>query len=186
MTAAGDEAGPVRRASSAAPRPRRAATTWNIFGKTGTAHISQGKGGYSDDEVHQQLHRRRPAENPRLVVALIIHEPRQRASPTTAAPSPPPAPGPAAHARCAYLQVPASPDLPPPPPRVANVLCELRTPRSTSASRWREARVGKYVALRPAQVFSFKPTGKELAARVRLSHDSAIPHVTRSTSRRRN
>ena len=39
-------AGCWRMSRSAAPRPARS-ETWNVFGKTGTAHISQGKGGYS-------------------------------------------------------------------------------------------------------------------------------------------
>ncbi len=49
--------------------------TWNIFGKTGTAHISMGKAGYSDTKYNSSFICAAPAENPRLVVAFIVHEP---------------------------------------------------------------------------------------------------------------
>ena len=49
--------------------------TWNIFGKTGTAHISMGKAGYSLTKYNSSFVCAAPAENPRLVVAMIVHEP---------------------------------------------------------------------------------------------------------------
>ena len=49
--------------------------TWNIFGKTGTAHISQGKGGYSETRFNSSFMGGAPAENPKLIIVMIIHEP---------------------------------------------------------------------------------------------------------------
>jgi len=49
--------------------------TWNILGKTGTAHISEGKGGYSDSKYTSSFICAAPAESPRLVCAFIVHEP---------------------------------------------------------------------------------------------------------------
>ena len=48
---------------------------WNIFGKTGTAHISQGKAGYAADKYTSSFMGAAPAENPRLVIVMVIHEP---------------------------------------------------------------------------------------------------------------
>ena len=95
--------------------------TWNIFGKTGTAHISKGKGGYSDEAYTSSFIGGAPAENPQVVIAMIIHEPdksKAHFGGTVSAPA-------ASHALdriLAYLQVPASPELPIPPPYIANVL----------------------------------------------------------------
>lgn len=94
---------------------------WNIFGKTGTAHISEGKAGYSTTKFNSSFVAGAPAENPRLVIAFIIHEPdRAKAhfGGTVAAPGA----SRALQRTLAYLQVPRSPDLPLPPPSVANVL----------------------------------------------------------------
>src|SRR5688572_20959412 len=49
--------------------------TWNIFGKTGTAHISQGKEGYDQSSYHSSFIGGAPAENPQVVIAMILHEP---------------------------------------------------------------------------------------------------------------
>jgi cell division protein FtsI/penicillin-binding protein 2 len=94
---------------------------WNIFGKTGTAHISQGRGGYSASKYTSSFLAGAPAENPRLVVAFIIHEPDRSIAHYGGTVS---APGAANLLRrsLSYLQVPASPDLPTPPPQIANVL----------------------------------------------------------------
>jgi cell division protein FtsI/penicillin-binding protein 2 len=95
--------------------------TWNIFGKTGTAHISRGRGGYSDEAYTSSFIGGAPAENPQVVIAMIIHEPdksKAHFGGTVSAPA-------ASHALeriLAYLQVPASPDLPIPPPNISNVL----------------------------------------------------------------
>jgi cell division protein FtsI (penicillin-binding protein 3) len=95
--------------------------TWNIFGKTGTAHISQGKGGYSLTRFTSSFMAGAPAENPRLVVAFIVHEPNADIAHYGGTVS---GPGAANLLRrsLAYLQVPASPELSPPPASVTNVL----------------------------------------------------------------
>jgi cell division protein FtsI (penicillin-binding protein 3) len=95
--------------------------TWNVFSKTGTAHISGGKAGYDDKRYTSSYIAGAPAENPRLVIAFIIHEPDRSIAYYGGAVS---APG-ATHVltrSLAYLQVPASPDLPLPPANVASVL----------------------------------------------------------------
>jgi cell division protein FtsI/penicillin-binding protein 2 len=99
--------------------------TWNIFGKTGTAHVS--KGGNYENTYTSSFVGGAPAESPRLIVAFIIHEPdRQHAlsqglmyyGGSVAGPGA----GRVLERSLAYLQVPASPSLPPPPPHIANVL----------------------------------------------------------------
>ena len=62
-----------------------------------------------------------PAENPRLIVMMVIHEPDKSLGHYGGDVSAP------AAARIlerslAYLEVPSSPDLPPPPPEIASVL----------------------------------------------------------------
>ena len=94
---------------------------WNIFGKTGTAHISEGKRGYSLSRFNSSFLCGAPAENPRLVVAFIVHEPDKKIAHYGGNVS-----GPAAkrllERALSYLQVPSSPELPPPPPAIASVL----------------------------------------------------------------
>ena len=116
--------------------------TWNIFGKTGTAHISQGRAGYNDQKYTSSFMGGAPAENPRLVVTLVVHEPdiefanKQGLSHYGGAVA---APGASRllERSLAYLQIPASPDLPIPPPQIANVLYafdpHLYTNRTASA-----------------------------------------------------
>jgi cell division protein FtsI/penicillin-binding protein 2 len=97
---------------------RARSKTWNIFGKTGTAHVSGGKEGYSDSKFTSSFMSGAPFENPRIVVTMIIHEPDKALAHyggTVAAPG-------AAKLidrALAYLQVPSSPDLPLPPAQVA-------------------------------------------------------------------
>ncbi len=94
---------------------------WNIFGKTGTSHISEGKAGYSTTRFNSSFIGGAPAENPRLVIAFIVHEPDKAKAHYGGWVA-----GPGAsrvlQRALAYLQVPASPDLPLPPPAIANVL----------------------------------------------------------------
>jgi cell division protein FtsI/penicillin-binding protein 2 len=95
---------------------------WNIFGKTGTAHISQGRAGYSETKFNSSFIAGAPAENPRLVIAFIIHEPNAKDHTHFGGMIAAPGASRALQRALAYLQVPASPDLPLPPPAVANVL----------------------------------------------------------------
>jgi cell division protein FtsI/penicillin-binding protein 2 len=94
---------------------------WNIFGKTGTSHISDGRSGYSLTKFNSSFIAGAPAENPRLIIAFIVHEPdkaKAHYGGWVAAPGA----SRVLQRSLAYLQVPASPDLPLPPPSVANVL----------------------------------------------------------------
>ncbi|HEV7301756.1 MAG TPA: penicillin-binding protein 2 [Tepidisphaeraceae bacterium] len=101
--------------------------TWNVFGKTGTAHISQGLAGYAADKYTSSFIGGAPAEKPELVIAFIIHEPdrafavKNNMSYFGGAVA---APGAVASLEraLAYLQVPPSPDITLPPPHVASVL----------------------------------------------------------------
>jgi len=96
--------------------------TWNVFGKTGTAHIAE-HGHYSETRFNSSFIAGAPFENPRLVVSYIIHDPTKNAhfGGTVAAP------GAVAllERSLDYLQVPSSPELAPPPSNIANVLYEF-------------------------------------------------------------
>ena len=104
---------------------------WNIFGKTGTAHISlKGQRGYSDDKYTSSFLGGAPYENPRLVIAFVVHEPDKQKAVSEGLSyygGAVAAPGAAKvlERSLAYLQVPASPDLPLPPPNIANVLYDF-------------------------------------------------------------
>ena len=95
--------------------------SWNIFGKTGTAHVSNGTDGYSDSKFTSSFMAGAPFENPRIVVTMIVHEPDKEIAHYGGAVA---APGAAKliERALSYLQVQASPDLPLPPPNVAAVL----------------------------------------------------------------
>jgi cell division protein FtsI/penicillin-binding protein 2 len=90
---------------------------WNLFGKTGTAHISEGKRGYSLTRFTSSFICAAPAENPRIVIAFIIHEPDPAIAHFGGTVS---APGAAQmmERTLTYLQVPPSPDLGLPPASV--------------------------------------------------------------------
>jgi cell division protein FtsI/penicillin-binding protein 2 len=99
-------------------------TIWNIAGKTGTSHISEGRSGYSLTRFNSSFMACAPAEDPKVVVVMIIHEPGTGAhyGGTVAAPG-----------ACklleqtlTYMNVPASPALPQPPPEVAGRLWEFQ------------------------------------------------------------
>ena len=98
---------------------------WNIFGKTGTAHISEGKKGYSLTRFNSSFIAGAPAENPRLVIAYIIHDPTSKSVHYGGDVA-----GPGAsqvlQRSLAYLQVPRSPDLPLPPESVQTVLRDFK------------------------------------------------------------
>lgn len=98
--------------------------TWNIFGKTGTAHISMGRAGYSLTKFNSSFICAAPAEDPRIVVAFIVHEPTgdvHYGGQVT---------GPGAkrlvERALTYLQVPPSPDLQLPSPTIAARLNQWR------------------------------------------------------------
>ncbi len=103
-----------------------ASKIYNIFGKTGTAHVSQGASGYANKYTSSFLCGA-PFENPRLVVAMIVHEPdpeyakEHHMSYYGGAVAAPGATRIIDRA-LAYLQVPESPAVPPPPPAIAAVL----------------------------------------------------------------
>lgn len=95
--------------------------TWNIFGKTGTAHISEGKAGYAGNRYNSTFLGGAPYENPRLVIAMTLHDPDRKIAHyggTVSAPASARILG-----RClSYLQVEPSPELELPP---ANVMAHL-------------------------------------------------------------
>jgi cell division protein FtsI/penicillin-binding protein 2 len=111
---------------------------WNIFGKTGTAHISQGTAGYNETAYTSSFVGGAPYENPRLVIAVVIHEAEKTtANSVYGGAVAAPAAKEALQRSLAYLQVPASPPLTPPPPQITNLLYgydpKLYTPRTASA-----------------------------------------------------
>ena len=95
--------------------------TWNIFGKTGTAYIAE-HGHYSRTKYNSSFLCGAPAENPRLVVAMIIHEPHGTVHYGGDVSGPPTKR--LLERALSYLQVPSSPDLPLPPPQIASVLVQ--------------------------------------------------------------
>jgi cell division protein FtsI (penicillin-binding protein 3) len=94
---------------------------WNIAGKTGTAFISEGKSGYSLTRFNSSFICCAPAENPQLVVVCNIHE-ADKAIGHFGAEVAAPAATQFVERALTYLNVPASPDLPLPPPDVQSVL----------------------------------------------------------------
>ncbi|HEX8910834.1 MAG TPA: penicillin-binding protein 2 [Humisphaera sp.] len=92
--------------------------TWNVFGKTGTAHVSNGKKGYSDSKYTSSFICGAPAEDPKVVIAFIIHEPDKSLAHYGGTVS---APGAVklVDRILSYQQAPASPELQPPPPAIA-------------------------------------------------------------------
>jgi cell division protein FtsI (penicillin-binding protein 3) len=94
--------------------------SWNLFGKTGTAHVSRG-GGYNQESYTSSFIGGAPYEAPRLVIAFILHEPDRQKGHYGGLVSAPSA-SQVLERTLAYLQVPASPVLPSPPARIANVL----------------------------------------------------------------
>lgn len=99
--------------------------TWNIFGKTGTAHISEGASGYSGTRYNSTFLGAAPYEDPRLVIAFVVHEPDRAIAHYGGEVS-----GPGA-ARVlvrslSYLQAPPSPQLPLPPQEVIGHLVNFQ------------------------------------------------------------
>lgn len=94
---------------------------YNIFGKTGTSHISNGRAGYSDSRYNSSFMCGAPYESPRIVVTMIIHEPDRSIAHYGGAVSAPGAKN-IVERTLMYMQVPASPSLPLPPPSIASLL----------------------------------------------------------------
>jgi cell division protein FtsI/penicillin-binding protein 2 len=93
---------------------------WNLFGKTGTAHTAVG-GSYNESNYTSSFVGGGPFENPRVVVSVILHDPDKSLAHFGGAVSAPAA-GQIIERTLAYLQVPDSPLLAPPPPTVTPLL----------------------------------------------------------------
>jgi cell division protein FtsI/penicillin-binding protein 2 len=102
-----------------------ASDIWNIFGKTGTAHISEGKAGYSPTRFNSSFIAGAPYEHPRLVIAFIIHDPNKAKAHYGGWVAAPGASRTLQRA-LAYLNEPPSPDLPLPPANVASLLVDYK------------------------------------------------------------
>lgn len=103
---------------------------WNIFGKTGTAHVSGGRAGYDEERYTSSFLAGAPAEDPQIVVAFVIHEPNKQhvlAQGLSYYGGAIAAPGASKliERTLTYLNVPSSPELQPPPPQIANVLYQF-------------------------------------------------------------
>ena len=92
--------------------------TWNIFGKTGTSHISGGRAGYDNSKYNSSFVAGAPEKEPRIVVAYVIHEPLRKKGHYGGDVAAPGA-GRLIDRALTYLQVEPSPDLEPPPPHIA-------------------------------------------------------------------
>jgi cell division protein FtsI (penicillin-binding protein 3) len=108
--------------------------TWNIFGKTGTSHISGGRGGYSDSRYNSSFIAGAPAEEPRVVLCFVVHEPDRKIGHYGGDVAAPGA-GRLIDRVLTYLQVDASPDLDPPPPHLAAKLYNF----NAKEYRWPDA-----------------------------------------------
>lgn len=94
---------------------------WNVFGKTGTAHISRGRAGYAHNLYNSSFVGGAPVERPRVVVAVILHE-ADRSLGHYGGTVTAPAAVRIIERTLGYLQEPKSPPLTPPPANVANLL----------------------------------------------------------------
>lgn len=98
--------------------------TYNIFGKTGTAHRAV-NGNYDQDHYTSSFVGGAPYENPRLVVAFVIHDPDRSKAHYGGIVA---APGASRLLERAltYLQVPPSPVLPQPPAYLVDRLYDFK------------------------------------------------------------
>ncbi len=94
---------------------------WNIYGKTGTSHVSNGRAGYSSSLYNSSFMAGAPYEKPRIVVAMVIHEPDPTLGKYGGTVSAPAAVR-VIERTLGYLQEPPSPSLPLPPAEVASHL----------------------------------------------------------------
>ena len=93
---------------------------YNVFGKTGTAH-SAVNGQYNEENYTSSFIGGAPFENPKLVIAFVIHNPDKSLAHFGGKVAAPGAVA-ALEQSLQYMGVPASRDLPLPPPQVANNL----------------------------------------------------------------
>jgi cell division protein FtsI/penicillin-binding protein 2 len=93
---------------------------WNVAGKTGTAHIAEAHG-YSATRFNSSFMAIAPYEHPQVVVVCVIHDPDRSIAHYGGKVAAPVAMKFIERA-LTYMEIPASPDLPLPPPQVANVL----------------------------------------------------------------
>jgi cell division protein FtsI/penicillin-binding protein 2 len=110
---------------------------WNISGKTGTSHISEGRSGYSPTRYNSSFVACAPAEDPKIVVAFVIHDPSgEKAEALHYFGGSIAAPGACRviEQTLTYMNVPGSPPLPLPPAQVAGRLWEYQTSQTTDRS----------------------------------------------------
>lgn len=112
-------------------------SNFNVFGKTGTAHIAK-NGNYNESSYTSSFIGGAPYEDPRLVIAFIIHEPDRSIAHHGGTVSAPGAVRVLERA-CAYMQLPPSPKLMAPPPQIVAHLYNYNPklyaqPASASAS----------------------------------------------------
>lgn len=144
---------------------RARSDTYNVFGKTGTAHLTEkGKRGYSPNQYTSSFVGGAPLEHPRLVVAFVIHRAekkgRQYFGGTTAAPGA----SMVLERSLKYLDTQASPRLELPPNAIIG---RLHNYNERAYSEWPEnvrkaraieaAATGKVDMLRP----STRPAGED-------------------------
>jgi len=104
-------------------------TVWNISAKTGTSHISLGKSGYSPTRYNSTFVACAPAEDPKLVIVMVVHDPSGGlyfAGDVTA-----PGACRVLEEALSYMSVPGSPPLPLPPAEVASKLWEYKPSQTT-------------------------------------------------------
>jgi cell division protein FtsI/penicillin-binding protein 2 len=94
--------------------------TWVVFGKTGTSHTAK-DGAYNEQNYTSSFVGGAPFESPRVIVAVVLHDPNKDVAHFGGAVAAPPA-GKIIERTMAYLRVPPSPILTPPPANIAAVL----------------------------------------------------------------
>jgi len=108
---------PVRGTAVASQRSVPNWHVWNVFGKTGTSHISEGRAGYSDTRFNATFIGGAPMEDPRIIVAFTVHEPDRSLGNQGGRVASPSAISIMARS-LEYMQVPPSPELTPPPQEI--------------------------------------------------------------------
>lgn len=96
--------------------------TYNIFGKTGTAHLVDRATKRYSTKYTSSFIGSAPYENPRLVVVFVLHESQVEGKDYMGGRAAAPGAGQVLERALKYLEVPPSPPLPLPEPRYAHVL----------------------------------------------------------------